>query len=44
VVVAAGWSGTGWAPAPAYIELIAAWLADGRRPELLDPFAIARFG
>lgn len=44
VLVAAGWSGTGWAPAPAYVELIAAWLLSGSRPELLDPFGIARFG
>jgi sarcosine oxidase subunit beta len=44
VVVAAGWSGQGWAPAPAYVTLIADWLLEGQRPELLEPFTLARLG
>jgi sarcosine oxidase subunit beta len=44
VVVATGWSGQGWAPAPAYLALLAAWLRGGRKPELLAPFALDRFG
>jgi sarcosine oxidase subunit beta len=42
-VIATGWSGQGWGPAPGYLELIAAWLGEGWKPELLEPFAIARF-
>ena len=44
VLVATGWCGHGWAPAPAYVALMASWLLDGRRPELLAPFGFARFG
>lgn len=44
VVYATGWSGHGWAIAPAVAELLAAWVADGRRPDLLAPFAFGRFG
>ena len=43
VLVAAGPSGQGWAPAPAYVELIADWLVAGERPALLAPFNFARF-
>jgi len=43
VLLAAGWSGQGWAPAPIYVELIAEWLLGGARPELLAPFSLARF-
>jgi sarcosine oxidase, subunit beta len=42
-LVAAGWSGHGWGPAPAYVALIADWLLERRRPELLEPFGLARF-
>jgi len=44
LLVASGWSGQGWAPAPAYLALITAWLRQGRRPDLLEPFGLARFG
>jgi len=37
-------SGQGWGPAPAYVSLVAEWLTDGRKPELLEPFGLARFG
>lgn len=40
---AVGWTGHGWAIAPAVAPLLAAWAADGQRPELLEPFALARF-
>jgi sarcosine oxidase subunit beta len=36
-------SGQGWGPAPAYVSLVAEWLIDGRKPELLEPFGLARF-
>ena len=38
-VVACGWTGHGWAIAPAVCELLAEWLLDGERPALLAPFA-----
>lgn len=44
VIFAAGWSGHGWAIAPAVSELLADWALDGRRPDPLAPFAFARFG
>ncbi|WPZ36600.1 FAD-binding oxidoreductase [Thalassobaculum sp. OXR-137] len=43
VVYAAGWTGHGWAIAPAVAELLADWALEGRRPELLAPFAFDRF-
>jgi len=43
LLLCAGSSGQGWAPAPAYVKLIAEWLRTGSRPELLTPFAHARF-
>jgi sarcosine oxidase subunit beta len=42
-VVVTAPSGQGWGPAPAYVSLVAEWLTDGRRPELLEPFGLARF-
>jgi sarcosine oxidase subunit beta len=44
LLVAAGWSGAGWGPAPAYVALVAEWLLERRRPDLLAPFGLARFG
>ena len=43
VIFATGWSGHGWAIAPATAQLIAAWALDGDRPPLLAPFAFSRF-
>ena len=43
VIFATGWSGHGWAIAPATAQLIAAWFLEGERPELLAPFAFGRF-
>lgn len=43
VIVGTGWSGHGWAIAPAVARLLAAWVASGTRPRLLEPFRLARF-
>ncbi|NNF26418.1 MAG: FAD-binding oxidoreductase [Gemmatimonadetes bacterium] len=43
VIVATGWSGHGWAIAPAVAELLAAWVTSGNRPGLLGPFCLGRF-
>ncbi|MCH3788361.1 FAD-dependent oxidoreductase, partial [Campylobacter jejuni] len=43
VYYATGWSGHGFAIAPAVSEAVAAWLASGKRPAVLDPFGAARF-
>lgn len=43
VIFATGWSGHGWAIAPATAQLIAAWALEGDRPALLSPFAFSRF-
>jgi len=43
LVVAAGWSGHGWAIAPAVGELLADWIDTGVRPVVLEPFTAARF-
>jgi sarcosine oxidase subunit beta len=40
---ATGWSGHGWAIAPAVAEALARWLTSGTRPEELAPFAAGRF-
>jgi sarcosine oxidase subunit beta len=40
---ATGWTGHGWAIAPAVAELFAGWAAGGRRPALLAPFALDSF-
>jgi sarcosine oxidase subunit beta len=39
---ATGWSGHGWAIAPAVAELLATWLIRGDRPAALAPFACRR--
>ncbi|MCB0186568.1 MAG: FAD-binding oxidoreductase, partial [Caldilineaceae bacterium] len=38
-----GWSGHGWAIAPAVSRLLATWVFTGQRSPLLAPFAYARF-
>ena len=43
VIYASGWTGHGWAIAPAVAELLAQWALDDRRPDLLAPFAFSRF-
>ena len=43
-VFATGWSGHGWAIAPATSKLIADWAWTGSQPELLRPFNLGRFG
>jgi sarcosine oxidase, subunit beta len=40
---ATGWSGHGWAIAPAVAELLATWVLDGPRPAALAPFDLRRF-
>jgi sarcosine oxidase subunit beta len=40
---ATGWSGHGWAIAPAVSELLVEWLLAGERPPALAPFALDRF-
>ncbi len=42
-IYATGWCGHGWAIAPVVSELLATWGMSGKRPELLAPFAHARF-
>jgi sarcosine oxidase subunit beta len=39
---ATGWTGHGWAIAPAIAELVARWLIEGVRPAALAPFALSR--
>lgn len=41
--LACGWTGHGWAIAPAVAPLLADWARDGACPELLRPFALSRF-
>ncbi len=43
LVFATGWSGHGWAIAPAVCQLLAAWAYTGQSPPLLRPFAYRRF-
>ncbi len=38
-----GWSGHGWAIAPAVGKLMAEWARSGQRPRLLQPFEFSRF-
>jgi sarcosine oxidase subunit beta len=40
---ATGWCGHGWAIAPALGPLLAEWIFDRNKPELLAPFSLARF-
>ena len=42
--VATGWSGHGWAIAPAVAQLLAEWIDRRGRPAPLEPFSLARFG
>jgi sarcosine oxidase, subunit beta len=43
VLVAAGWTGHGFAIAPAVAESLGDWMLSGRRPRALDPFTADRF-
>lgn len=43
MLFATGWSGHGWAIAPAVAELLAEWALVGTRPDLLAPFSYGRF-
>lgn len=42
-IVGCGWTGHGWAIAPAVAPLLAAWALDGSPDPLLRPFALSRF-
>jgi sarcosine oxidase subunit beta len=42
VILAAGWSGEGFAVAPVFAGLLAEWLDLGKRPAALEPFMIDR--
>ena len=42
-LLAGGWTGHGWAIAPAVAPLLAQWVLDGEAPALLRPFALSRF-
>lgn len=42
-VFATGWTGQGWAIAPAVCQLLARWAYSGEAPALLRPFAYSRF-
>lgn len=42
-LVGCGWTGHGWAIAPAVAPLIASWALDGSPDPLLRPFALSRF-
>jgi sarcosine oxidase subunit beta len=44
LLFATGWSGHGWAIAPAVAPLIAEWARGGSAPEQLRPFGLGRFG
>ena len=41
--IATGWSGHGWAIAPAVAEQLAEWMITGQRPADLAPFGLGRF-
>ena len=43
MLVGVGWSGHGWAIAPAVAQLMAEWVVNGERPGLLAPFGYGRF-
>ena len=43
VFLACGWSGHGWALAPALAPLVAEWVLGGSTPDLLRPFSLSRF-
>ena len=42
-LVGCGWTGHGWAIAPAVAQHLAAWAVDGKRPDILAPFTLDRF-
>ena len=42
-IVGCGWTGHGWAIAPAVAPLLAEWALEGDTPGLLRPFALSRF-
>ena len=42
-LMAGGWTGHGWAIAPAVAPLLAQWVLEGEAPALLRPFARSRF-
>jgi sarcosine oxidase subunit beta len=42
-IVGCGWTGHGWAIAPAVAPLLAQWALEGGTPDLLRPFALSRF-
>ena len=42
-LIGCGWTGHGWAIAPAVAPLLAEWVREQRIPELLRPFALSRF-
>jgi sarcosine oxidase subunit beta len=44
MIVATGWSGHGWAIAPAVCRLLAEWAFTDERSSLLAPFSFGRFG
>ena len=43
MLVGVGWSGHGWAIAPAVARLMAEWVLSGERPEMLAAFEFGRF-
>lgn len=43
LIMAAGWSGHGWAISPAVCRLLATWAITGQRPALLQGFEYGRF-
>ena len=43
LLVGTGWSGHGFAIAPAVAQLLAEWVSGGERPALLQPFRYGRF-
>jgi len=43
MLIGAGWSGHGWAISPAIGKLMAEWVLNNQRPELLAPFRYSRF-
>ncbi len=43
MLVGVGWSGHGWAIAPAVGMLMSEWVLSGKRPEMLDAFSYGRF-
>lgn len=43
LIYGTGWSGHGFAIAPAVARLLARWVVEGHRPSLLEPFGTDRF-